>query len=186
MSSPTRSTGAMSLTSSSPGRVTALTKAARHARIIDLLERTEVRSQSELAELLAAEGVSVSQGTLSKDLVDLGAVRVRARGGQLVYAVPGEGGDRTPYAGDQPGFRARFVRVAAELLISAEASANLVVLRTPPGAAQYLAAAVDKVGRPDILGTIAGDDTVLLITRDPAGGKPLAAELLTLAVRHHD
>jgi transcriptional regulator of arginine metabolism len=168
------------------GKPAPLTKAARHAKITDLLMRTEVRSQTELAELLATEGVQVSQGTLSKDLVDLGAVRVRGRGGQLVYAVPGEGGDRTPHAGDQPGFAARFVRVAGELLISAEASANLVVLRTPPGAAQYLASAVDKIGRADILGTIAGDDTVLVITRDPAGGEPLAAELLTLAVRSHD
>lgn len=163
-----------------------LSKAARHAKIIDVLERTEVRSQTELAELLSAEGVSVSQGTVSKDLVDLGAVRIRARGGQLVYAVPSEGGDRTPHPGDQAGFAARFIRVAGELLISAEASANLVVLRTPPGAAQYLASAVDKVGRADILGTIAGDDTVLVITRDPHGGEPLATELLTLAVRSHD
>lgn len=181
MSVPARSARSLSL-AVGVARVAPVTKAARHAKIADLLERTEVRSQTELAELLGVEGVHVSQGTLSKDLVDLGAVRVRGRGGQLVYAVPGEGGDRTPHTGDQAGFALRFARVAGELLISAESSANLVVLRTPPGAAQYLASAVDKVARPDILGTIAGDDTVLVITRDPHGGAPLAAELLALAV----
>lgn len=163
-------------------KVAPLTKAARHARIIELLERAEVTSQSELAELLAADGVGVSQGTVSKDLVDLGAVRVRGVSGRLVYAVPGEGGDRSPQPGSSAAFAARLAKVAGELLISAEASANLVVLRTPPGAAQYFASAIDKAARADILGTIAGDDTVLVISRDDAGGEPLAVELLALAV----
>ena len=70
-----------------------VTKAARHAKIITLLEQREVRSQSELAELLADDGVQVTQGTLSRDLVEIGALRIRSTGGHLVYAVPGEGGE---------------------------------------------------------------------------------------------
>ena len=82
-----------------------------------------------------------------------------------------------------PSPRGNIARVAAELLTSAEASANLVVLRTPAGAAQFLASAIDHAALPSILGTVAGDDTVLIIARDPAGGDALAAEFLRLAQR---
>jgi hypothetical protein len=78
---------------------------------------------------------------------------------------------------------ARLARYLGELLTSAEASANLVVLRTPAGAAQFLASIIDHAALPSILGTVAGDDTVLLISRDPAGGDTLAAEFLRLAER---
>ena len=163
------------------------TKSARHQQIIDLVGAHEVRSQAELAELLAATGVHVTQGTLSRDLVELEAVKVRGISGALVYAVPGEGGDRRPTA---PGVSAaatqRLARLLGELLVSAEASANLVVLRTPPGAAQFLASAFDKTEIPDVLGTIAGDDTVLVIGRDPAGGDALALRFLALADAHSD
>ena len=130
------------------------TKSARHQQIIDLVGAQEVRSQAELAELLAATGVHVTQGTLSRDLVELDAVRVRSASGALVYAVPGEGGDRRPAApGESAASSHRLARLCAELLVSAEASANLVVLRTPPGAAQFLASAMDKVEYTDVLGT---------------------------------
>jgi transcriptional regulator of arginine metabolism len=157
------------------------TKAARHRVIVDLLRRAQVRSQPELAELLAAEGFAVTQATLSRDLVELGAVRVR-RGGGLVYAIPGEGGDRSPQAGlEQEHLDARLSRLCEELLVTAEASANLVVLRTPPGGAQFLASAIDHSVLPSLLGTIAGDDTVLVVTRDPDGGPEVAARFLALA-----
>jgi len=158
------------------------TKAARHRAIVDVLRRYEVRSQPELAELLAGEGFGVAQATLSRDLVELGAVRVRRGPGTLVYAVPGEGGDRSPQAGLDPGFvDARLARLCEELLVTAESSANLVVLRTPPGAAQFLASAVDAADLPDLLGTIAGDDTVLLVTREPDAGRRVADRFLALA-----
>lgn len=157
------------------------TKTARQQRIIELIGRQPVRSQTELAELLAGAGLVVGQATLSRDLVEIGAVKVRDAAGQLVYAVPGEGGDRSPRAGEAAAFEARLSRVASELLVSAEASANLVVLRTPPGAAQYFASAIDHAALDDVLGTIAGDDTVLVISRDPAGGNALAERFLTLA-----
>jgi transcriptional regulator of arginine metabolism len=160
-----------------------LTKSARHARIIALLEHHQVRSQAELADLLAAEGVSVTQGTVSRDLLDLGSLRVRGEGGQLIYAVPGEGGDRSPVVGEQSAFNERLARLCNEVLVSAEASANLAVLRTPPGAAQYFASAIDRASWPNILGTIAGDDTIMVITRDPDGGAEIAEEFIKLSAR---
>jgi transcriptional regulator of arginine metabolism len=100
----------------------------------------------------------------------------------LVYAVPGEGGDRTPRpAGESANAASRLARLCAELLVSAESSANLVVLKTPPGAAQFLASALDKAQLATSLGTIAGDDTVVIVSRDPAGGADLARNLLALA-----
>ncbi|GLY18531.1 arginine repressor [Kineosporia rhizophila] len=161
---------------------TAHTKVARHRRIVELLRRNQVRSQVELAGMLAGEGVAVTQATLSRDLVELSAVKVRHPDGGLVYAVPGEGGDRTPQAGvEQEMLVARLSRLCEELLVTAEASANLVVLHTPPGAAQFLASAIDHSVLPDVLGTIAGDDTVLVVTRDPVGGDAVADRFLSLA-----
>jgi transcriptional regulator of arginine metabolism len=161
------------------------TKNARHQRIVEIVTQHEVRSQSELADLLAESGLRVTQATLSRDLVELDAVKVRTADGALVYAVPAEGGDRRPAApGETQAAATRLARLAGELLVSAEASANLVVLRTPPGAAQFLASAFDKAEFPDILGTIAGDDTVLVIGRDPQGGDELARRFLALADNH--
>jgi transcriptional regulator of arginine metabolism len=162
------------------------TKTARQQRIIDLLGRQPVRSQTELADLLAGSGLVVGQATLSRDLVEIGAVKVRDGSGALAYAVPGEGGDRTPRAGEAAAFEARLARVAAELLVSADASANLVILRTPPGAAQYFASAIDHAALDAVLGTIAGDDTVLVVSRDPAGGEALAQRFLNLSNKEVD
>ncbi len=174
-----------------------LTKAARHAQIASILSQKSVpvRSQEELAELLNQRGVRVTQATLSRDLEELGAVRLRGPDGALIYALPGEpgpgglggslgavlsGGPFAPSAADPA---ARLTRIATELLVSAEASANLVVLRTPAGAAQLLASAIDHAGWPAVLGTVGGDDTVLVIARDPDGGPELAQALLRLAER---
>jgi len=171
---------------SGPGSVTTLvpvTKNARQRRIVDLLARHPVRSQGELADLLAQEGFSVTQATLSRDLLELDAVKVRAPGGALVYAVPAEGGDRTPrpVAAETPASGSRLSRLLGDLLVTAEASANLVVLRTPPGAAQFLASALDHAELGSVLGSLAGDDTVLVICRDPDGGRAVAERFLALA-----
>jgi transcriptional regulator of arginine metabolism len=202
--------------------VTPVTKAARQAQIADILSRARVRSQEELSELLAQRGVRVTQATLSRDLDELGAVRLRSAGGGLVYALPGDpggpgsrpggvpaaagehgpGGPLVTPAGARGGLGPRGVgghrrvlseagadhpdrlaRLGPDLLLSAEASANLVVLRTPAGGAQLLASAIDHAGWPSILGTVAGDDTVLVITRDPAGGGDVAEALLRLVER---
>ncbi|MEY9210978.1 arginine repressor [Thermobifida halotolerans] len=164
------------------------TKAARHAKIAEMLTRYDVRSQSELARRLAEEGVQVTQATLSRDLDELGAVKLRTVDGSLVYVLPGEGGERLPRArpdhlGLEHVSNSRMSRLAEDLLVSAEASANMVVVRTPPGAAQYLASAIDHTDIPAILGTIAGDDTILVVARDPQGGEELASALLRLANR---
>jgi len=200
---------------------TPVTKTARHARIAAILAREQVRSQEELAELLERyASVHVTQATLSRDLDELGVVRLRATGGALVYALPEEpggpgsrpggamGGTVAPKSPDPPQPQnpptsgdpqvlpdhhgtarqrentaesardARLARYLGELMTSAEASGNLVVLRTPAGAAQFLASVIDHAVLPSILGTVAGDDTVLIITRDPAGGDAAAADLL--------
>ena len=171
---------------------TPLTKTARHARIADILAREQVRSQEELADLLERyAGVHVTQATLSRDLDELGIVRLRS-GGSLVYALPEEPGGPGSHPGgpgSQSGARsesphdARLARYLGELMTSAEASANLVVLRTPAGAAQFLASVIDHAALPAVLGTVAGDDTVLIIARDPAGGDALAADFLRRAER---
>jgi transcriptional regulator of arginine metabolism len=182
--------------------VSPATKTARHAQIAAILAHAEppVRSQEELAERLAQRGVRVTQATLSRDLEELGAVRLRAADGALVYALPGEAGGpgsmpgglaeaaEAPVPGRPPASliqepSSRLARFASELLVAAEASGNLVVLRTPAGAAQFLASAIDHAAWPSILGTVAGDDTVLVIARDPSGGQELADSLLRLADR---
>ena len=170
------------------------TKASRQAWVAATLAARPVRSQEELARLLAERGMPVTQATLSRDLEEIGAVRVRAADGSLVYALPEEpggpgsrpGGVGAAAGGTEPDpVRSRLSRTASELLISAESSANMVVLRTPAGAAQFLASVLDHASWPSILGTVAGDDTVLVIARDPAGGDALAAQLLALAERRH-
>ncbi|HET8600713.1 MAG TPA: arginine repressor [Segeticoccus sp.] len=158
----------------------AQTRAARHQRIIEILTRESVRSQLELLDHLARDGFEVTQATLSRDLVELGAAKVR-RGRELVYAVPGEGGDRSMVAAQGTGPSDRLSRLLEELLVTAESSGNLVVARTPPGAAQYLASAIDHANAPDIIGTIAGDDTILVITAGPDDGAAVAERLLGLS-----
>lgn len=176
--------------SSNPGATAAgvpQTKAARHALIARLLVRKPMRSQGDLAAALAAEGVSVTQATLSRDLVELRAVRIRAHDGTLTYALPGEGSDRTPHPADSAEhLAARLARLCAELLLTAEASGNLVVLRTPPGAAQFLASAIDHSVLPGVMGTIAGDDTVLVISNEHDGGHAVAQRFLDLAGRRDE
>jgi len=158
------------------------TKSARQQRIVELLTRHPVRSQGELGELLAADGLHVTQATLSRDLVELGAVKVRSTTGAMVYAAPAAGGDRAPRPAEETATaQARLARLCTELLVSAQASGNLVVLRTPPGAAQFLAAAIDKAELPELLGCIAGDDTVLVIGHDAVGGEGVARRFTALA-----
>jgi transcriptional regulator of arginine metabolism len=218
------------------------TKAARQARIAAILAREQVHSQEQLAGLLSQyTGMHVTQATLSRDLDELGVVRLRTAGGTLVYALPAdpgghgslagtslagtgidypersgpsanthvsapaadaagpasasaaaepvtgaavrEAGGQPPSAAAASGASPRLVRYLKELLTSAEASANLVVLRTPAGAAQFLASAIDHTAWPAVLGTVAGDDTVLVIARDPNGGEALAEDFRRLAER---
>ena len=149
----------------------ASTRAGRQARIVTLLSSNSVHSQSELATMLADEGIEVTQATLSRDLEELGAVKLRgADGGTGVYVVPEDG---SPVRGVSGGTD-RMARLLNDLLVSTDASGNLAVLRTPPGAAHYLASAIDRASLPHVVGTVAGDDTILVIARDPMTGAELA------------
>jgi transcriptional regulator of arginine metabolism len=158
-----------------------LTKAARQARIVELLEARAIASQTELGRLLAADGVAVTQATVSRDLDELGAVKTRTAAG-MAYVVPQE---NAPRGGTAEAVDARLGRLLEELLVSAEATGGTVVLRTPPGGAHLLGSALDRAGLPEVAGTVAGDDTVLLVCRQPpakAGpADALAARLLRLA-----
>jgi transcriptional regulator of arginine metabolism len=187
------------------GPASPATKAARLARISGILTQPghPVRSQEELAERLAAVGIRVTQATLSRDLDELGAVRLRDADGTLVYALPPDPADAPVDAeeaqlrraaaavagttglagGSVASANAGLARVAADLLLSAEASGNLVVLRTPPGAAQLMASMIDRTAMPAVLGTVAGDDTVIVVARDPSGGDELAGQFVRLAER---
>ena len=156
-------------------------RTARHQRIVEILGRQSVRSQNDLLSLLAADGFEVTQATLSRDLVDVGAERGR-RGKNLVYAVPGEGGDRTARpAPDGEAVSARLVARCQELLVTARYSDNLVVLRTPPGAASFLASAIDHADMGEVLGTIAGDDTIMVITAGAQASHTVADQLMSYA-----
>ena len=153
------------------------TRVARQARIVDLITRTAIRSQSELASMLAADGIEVTQATLSRDLEELGAVKLRGpEGGAPVYALPEDG---HPMRASGSG-TSRLARLLGELLVSVDASGNLAVLRTPPGAAQYLASAMDRAALHDVVGTIAGDDTILVVAREPLTGTELARRIAAM------
>ncbi len=155
-----------------------MTRVARQSRIIELVSSMGIRSQTELAKLLAGEGIEVTQATLSRDLDELGAVKLRGvDGGAAIYVIPEDG---SPVRGVQGG-TSRLSRLLAELLVGVDYSANVTVLRTPPGAAQFLASAIDRAALHEVVGTIAGDDTVMVIAREPLSGKDLADRFSALA-----
>lgn len=154
------------------------TKTARQALIARLIETVEIGSQAELAARLEGEGIHVTQATLSRDLLDIRAVKVRGEGSQMVYTTQAslEASEDT---------EARLMRLCAELLHSADGSGNIAVLRTPAGAAQFLATGIDGHDDPDVVGTVAGDDTLFVVARDAHGGARLAAKFLDRASGLH-
>lgn len=153
------------------------TKAARHGRITALITEREIRSQTELAALLAGEGTPVTQATLSRDLEELGAIKLRGvDGGTGKYVIPEDGHVRP-----MTGGTSRLERLLAELLLSHNASGNIAVLRTPPGAAQFLASAIDRAQPEGVIGTIAGDDTVMLVAAEGMTGAELGARMAAYA-----
>ena len=149
------------------------TKAQRQHRIARLLLEEAVSSQTYLVELLGEAGVTATQATVSRDLEELGAIKVRAPGGATVYAIP-------ELPSDQLAPEDHLKRVLGEWLVDVERSGDLVVLRTPPGSAHVVASALDRAGWPRLVGTVAGDDTLLAIAAEGAG-RLLAADLRDLA-----
>jgi transcriptional regulator of arginine metabolism len=148
-----------------------------------ILTRQIIRSQQQLAARLSAEGVQVTQATLSRDLVEMRAGKARLADGSQRYTLPGEG-PGLPAVGpdeDREMLAARLARLTADLLITAEASGNIVILRTPPGAAHFLASAIDHSVLPTVVGTIAGDDTIVVVAREADGGAEVAERFVELA-----
>ena len=146
------------------------TKAQRQHKIARLLETEEVTSQAQLVDLLAADDVSATQATVSRDLDDLGAIKVRLRGGVSIYAVPELPKDQVP-----PADHLR--RVLGDWVVEVAHSHNLVVLRTPPGSAHVVASALDRSSLPEVLCTVAGDDTLIIVADEDTSGAHLAGQL---------
>ena len=153
-----------------------VSRTARQARILEILAATRVYSQVQLSELLQADGIEITQATLSRDLDELGAKKVRpANGGRAFYSVNATvDGLGSAHSGPREKLR----RMLDELVVSADHSGSTAVLRTPPGAAQYLASYIDRVGLGQVVGCIAGDDTIFVLARDPLSGAELAELLL--------
>lgn len=148
-------------------------KAQRQHKITQLLEEQAVTSQGQLVDLLSEKGVNATQATVSRDLDELGAIKVRVPGGATVYAIP-------ELPADQLAPSDHLRRVLGEWLVEVTRSGDLVVMRTPPGSAHTVANALDRSGLDGLLGTVAGDDTLLAIAREKSGPE-LANHLSELA-----
>jgi transcriptional regulator of arginine metabolism len=151
-----------------------LAKPQRQHRVGRLLSDHAVTSQTQLVDLLAAEGVAATQATVSRDLEDLGAIKVRVGGGETVYAIP-----ELPSEQRAPEDHLR--RVLSEWVVEVAHSLNLVVLRTPPGCAHVVGSALDRSSAPGVLGTVAGDDTLIVVVSEAVGGASMAARLAEMA-----
>ncbi|MEI7547175.1 MAG: arginine repressor [Actinomycetota bacterium] len=149
-------------------------KVQRQQAIAKLVAKHAVTNQPQLVELLAADGIAATQATVSRDLEDLGAVKVRVPGGETVYAIP-------EYEPARIAPEDQLRRVMGEWVADVRKSGNLVVLRTPPGCAHVVASALDRSGMTGVLGTVAGDDTLLCVAEESVGGDSLAAKLRDLA-----
>ena len=141
---------------------------ARRAKAISLIKAGLIHTQSDLVKQLKKAGFAVTQATASRDLEEIGAVRGRSSSGESIYKISDSDDESI----------SRTMPVQSDLIISVEASGNLAVVRTPPGGAQLLASSLDHSGISGIIGTIAGDDTVLVVSRKASGGAQLAKELL--------
>ncbi|MFM2183033.1 MAG: arginine repressor [Actinomycetota bacterium] len=149
-------------------------KVQRQQAISRLIGQHAVTNQAQLVDLLAVDGIGATQATVSRDLEDLGAVKVRVPGGDAVYAIP-------EYEPQRLAPEDQLRRVMGEWVAEVKSSGNLVVLRTPPGCAHVVASAIDRSGLRGILGTVAGDDTLLCIAEEDTGGVALVATLRDLA-----
>ena len=136
-------------------------KTKRQRAILALIAARPIRSQEELAMLLEQQGYEATQATISRDVKELGLMKVPLKGGgggAFKYVEPSQG----------PMFASRLHRIVAELISSVKGSVNQIVLRTPPGSAMMVASAIDNAEWPEVLGTLGGDDTILVIIDDPA------------------
>jgi transcriptional regulator of arginine metabolism len=150
------------------------TKNQRQHLVGKLLAQHAVTNQEQLVALLADEGVTATQATVSRDLDDLGAIKVRAGSGDPVYAIP-------ELPKDQRAPEDHLRRALGDWVVEVASSGNLVVLRTPPGTANVVGSALDRSGLPEVLGTVAGDDTLFVVVAEGRTGAEVAAQLRELA-----
>jgi transcriptional regulator of arginine metabolism len=143
------------------------TVSARRSAAITAIATGRIHSQEDLVQALKKAGYQVTQATASRDIEEIGAVRIRNQKGEMVYAI----------SEDSDSSMARSMPLPQELILSVDSSGN----RTPPGGAQLLASSLDHSGIKEIIGTIAGDDTVLVVSKSATGGNALARELLAFA-----
>jgi transcriptional regulator of arginine metabolism len=149
-------------------------KVQRQQAIARLIAKHAVTNQPQLVDLLADDGIAATQATVSRDLEDLGAVKVRVPGGDTVYAIP-------EYEPARLAPEDQLRRVMGEWVAEVRRSGNLVVLRTPPGCAHVVASALDRSGIAGLLGTVAGDDTLLCVADEGDEGDGLGDRLKELA-----
>jgi transcriptional regulator of arginine metabolism len=151
-----------------------VSKVQRQQAIARLIQQHSVTNQPQLVDLLGEEGITATQATVSRDLDDLGAIKVRVPGGATVYAVP-------EFAPERVAPLDQLRRVMGEWVAEVTHSANLVIVRTPPGCAHVVASALDRSGIDGLLGTVAGDDTMMCVATESVGGRQLAAAMRELA-----
>ena len=149
-------------------------KLQRQRAIQDLIAKHMVSTHHQLVDLLSGVGITTTQATVSRDLQDLGAVTVRVAGGEMIYAFPVVESQRIA-----PEDQLR--RVMGEWVAEVKHSGPMVVVRTPPGCAHVVASALDRSGMAELIGTVAGDDTIFCIADEKTGGAKLAAKLRELS-----
>jgi transcriptional regulator of arginine metabolism len=147
-----------------------VTKTQRQHRIAEILSSTTVTSQSQLVELLRVDGISATQATVSRDLVELGVVKIRANGGARTLALPSAANALRA----QPE---HLRRVLSDWVVDVSSSGPLVVVKTPPGCAHVVASALDRGVIEGTLGTVAGDDTIFVVVDERLGGAAMARKL---------
>lgn len=151
-----------------------MTKTQRQHRIAQLLASSDVTSQAHLVGLLRDGGITATQATVSRDLVELGAVKVRSREGARTLALPGTL-SATPAAPEH------LRRVLSEWVVDVTSAGPMVVVKTPPGCAHVVASALDRGVLPATLGTVAGDDTIFVVVDERVGGAAVAAQVREVA-----
>ena len=155
-----------------------LAKPQRQHRVARLLAEHGVTSQAQLVDLLAAEGVAATQATVSRDLDQMGAVKVK-RGGVLRYSLPDE-------IGDSDWAAARLQRIMSDWVQTVEAAGNMIVMKTPPGSAHLVGLALDQAKLPEIAGTVCGDDTIFLVVREGSDPTATASKFRSLSGRSQE
>lgn len=150
--------------------------ASRRRLIRKLLGDGQITSQAQLVELLEEEGFPVTQATVSRDLDSLGAIKIRDDHGSVHYSL-------TPGAEQLTEAEIRLRHAVNDFVEEMAVSENLVVLHTPPGAAHLVAGAIDRAGVEGVLGTIAGDDTLMIVAAAEVGGETIAAKIEEMGAR---